>query len=219
MSCRVTVWIGGLNRLCQSSYVTTPSCPAPDRIRGIKNVAVWHLPGFECMSYFGKERAYDGLLLQPALLTLDHRRLRFRIANTDVSWFYRKSTLGSCFRSRQGSFSLPVCLHMPHLLSDVHRLPESLLTSLSKKKTAQLVASHQRWAFGCTKRLKCFYPSMGYMCRRREQARWQNRSRMHGIVVCRGYCGRRRRRWFLPVWLLDVRVRSHLWEEIKDQCN
>ncbi len=56
-----------------------------------------------------------------------------------------------CSLHFQGLFTLlvnPICLHLPHLLSDFHCLPECLLTAL--REWAQLVASHQRWAFGRT---------------------------------------------------------------------
>lgn len=80
MSCRVTVRIGGLNRLCQSSYVTAQHCPAPDGIRGIKLLLFDICPDLNAcaLSYFWKERAYDGLLLLLALLTPDHRGTRLR---------------------------------------------------------------------------------------------------------------------------------------------
>lgn len=129
------------------------------------------------LSYFWKERAYDGLLLQPALLTPDHGcpRLRVTLA-AEPLWWNRKlisldlqcgnqrgrSTLGNCFRSHQalhfqGLFTLkvnPICLHLPPLLSDFHRFPECLLTVFRER--AQLVAFHQSWAFGRIERRKVF---------------------------------------------------------------
>lgn len=61
-SCRVTISIRGLNRLCQSSYVTARCCcPAPDCIWGIKRRFDICLDLNACaLSYFWKERACDG---------------------------------------------------------------------------------------------------------------------------------------------------------------
>lgn len=81
MSCRVTIWIWGLNQLCQSSYVTPWRCPAPDDIWGSKQFLVDICLDLNAclLSYFWLERYYDGLLLQPALLTRDHRCPRLRV--------------------------------------------------------------------------------------------------------------------------------------------
>lgn len=65
---------------------------------------------------------------------------------------------------------------------------KAFLTSL-RKKEHNLLLPIKGGRSGVQRDWSVFNSSMGYMCRRREQARWQNRSRMRGIVVCRGYCG------------------------------
>lgn len=179
------------------------------------------------MSYFWKERAHDGLLSQPALLTPDHRRLRFSYSKRWCLPILQKTrprilfqiSSGVVFLSPWTRFASTCLIYL--VTSAVSQ--KAFLTSLRDKKEQNLLLPIKGGRLGVQRDWSVFNPSMGYMCRRRDQARWQNRSRMRGIVVCRGYCGCWRRYrcfilwWFLPVWLLDVRARGHLWEGIKDK--
>lgn len=164
-SCRVTISIRGLNRLCQSSYVTARCCcPAPDCIWGIKRRFDICLDLNACaLSYFWKERACDGLSSQPALLTRDRVT---KAACSGVTEVEQEADFDlQCGNQREKKnppsdtvldfirlwFSLHFQVLFTPFMLFVFSVPEYLLTALRKP-----VAFHKKWAFVYVKRLKVF---------------------------------------------------------------
>lgn len=145
-----------------------------------RTVAVWHLPEFECMLsviYLERQSVWwpvvaaclvDSGSQMPEVAChvtgLQHshcgeRRSWFLLIHSEhPPWDNVSDLISLCCSSHfQVLFTLwvnPLCLHLPHLVSNFLFLPECLLTAPGER--AKLVALHQRWVFGRIKRLKVF---------------------------------------------------------------